>query len=351
MSYLTLDADRLVRDAVDAYLEGRMRPDTGGDSVFATRNSQYRVVEGVVHEASDTSLVGAELVGWLVEEMGQPMIEALWRPYGRAIFVERRSRHVVVTSRTLTRNAISGKVSAVPTPRRRPSVIPAAPPIPVLRSNQPPPPEASPPLRMAEALKEAALTIEAHDSYVPADNAPDALPHHERPTKRPPSDEATVAADRSSYDELLEASRTPTWNGEPFPSTGSQPTPSQRGLMPLGPPPAPSRPVHLPPVAAPAASPVPAMPPPPTSPLAQRPPPRKPPPPPPRKRAPDAPPSSSRIPEPPPSSSRAPEPPPSSRRPPFPYVAPPPSAASLAVTTKYEPTPETLEADEEPTDA
>lgn len=348
MSYLTLDADRLVRDAVDAYLEGRMRPDTGGDSVFATRNSQYRVVEGLVHEASDTSLVGAELVGWLVEEMGQPMIEALWRPYGRAIFVERRSRHVVVTSRTLTRNAISGKVSAVPTPRRRPSVIPAAPPIPVLRSNQPPPPEATAaPFRMAEALKEAALTIEAHDSYVPADNAPDAIAPNERPTKRPPSDEATIAADRSSYDELLEASRTPTWNGEPFPSTGSQPTPSPRGLMPLGPPPAPSRPVHLPPVAPPA---VPA----PTNaivpPAAQRPPPRKPPPPPPRKRAPDAPPSSSRVPEPPPSSSRAPEPPPSSRRPPFPYVPPPPSAASLSVTTKYEPSQETLEADED-TDA
>ena len=48
MSYLTLDADRLVRDAVDAYLDGKLRPDAGGDCVFATRNSQYRVVEGTV---------------------------------------------------------------------------------------------------------------------------------------------------------------------------------------------------------------------------------------------------------------------------------------------------------------
>lgn len=72
-------------------------------------------------EASDTSLMGAELVAWLVEELGQPLIEH-WRPYGRAIFVERRSRHVVVTSRTLTRNAMA--TSSVPKARRRPSVIP-----------------------------------------------------------------------------------------------------------------------------------------------------------------------------------------------------------------------------------
>jgi hypothetical protein len=41
---------------------GKLRSDSGGDCVFATRNSQYRVVEGTVLEASDTSLMGAELV-------------------------------------------------------------------------------------------------------------------------------------------------------------------------------------------------------------------------------------------------------------------------------------------------
>lgn len=224
MSYLTLDADRLVRDAVDAYLESRLRPDSGGDCVYATRNSQYRVVEGVVHEASDTSLVTAELVGWLVEELGQPMIEPRWRPFGRAIFVERASRHVVVTSRTLTRNAISGNVSPVPTARRRPSIIPPSPPIPVLRPSSPPYPDGSPtPFRMSDQLRDAALRIDAQ-----TDHPPDA---NERPTGRPPPEEHTVAADRASYEELAESTRTPAL----YPHAGG--------------PPAPARPIQLPPVA------------------------------------------------------------------------------------------------------
>lgn len=257
MSYLTLDADRLVRDAVDAYLEGRLRPASGGDCVYATRNSQYRVVEGEVQEASDTSLIGAELVGWLVEELGQPLIEPRWRPYARAIFVERRSRHVVVTSRTLTRNTISGDVPPVPQLRRIPSVIPPSPPIPVLKSSSPPPAmEGSPtPFRVSASLRDQALALEAR-SPVPAvitleEPAPESgraiapdRDAQERPTARPPSDEATVAADRSSYEELLEQSRTPSWSGEAR-DLGRPAMPK----APPVPPPAPTRPVVLPPPA------------------------------------------------------------------------------------------------------
>lgn len=257
MSYLTLDADRLVRDAVDAYLEGRLRADASGDCVFATRNSQYRIIEGIVQEASDTSLMGAELVGWLCEELGQPLIEPRWRPYGRAIFVERRSRHVVVTSRTLTRNAISGKVSPVPTPRARPSVIPPSPPIPVLKASVPPGgvDTSMAPFKLKDALREAALTIEAHDSVLP-DESHSFTSSDERPTARPPSDEATVSADRASYENLLEASRTP--DGVP---SGRHLNPTRASLVdgplaempkpPPVPPPAPTRPVQLPPVSIP----------------------------------------------------------------------------------------------------
>ncbi len=273
MSYLTLDADRLVRDAVDAFLEDRSKPDSGGDCVYATRNSQYRVVEGTVQEASDTSLMGAELVGWLVEEMGQPLFEARWRPFGRAIFVERRSRHVVVTSRTLSRNAISGNVSPVPVMRRKPSVIPPSPPIPVLRASQPPTrhivPDGSPtPFRIPDAVRESARAIAdlppaptprrsaqapsksgaAAISFDPAPPSsrrggaiPDVRSEDDRPTTRPPPDEATVNAERSSYEDLLEASRTPALvSGAP------------RIDLLAGPPPTPSRPVQLPPVHAPA---------------------------------------------------------------------------------------------------
>ncbi len=236
MSYLTLDADRLVRDAVDAYLEERLRPDSSGDCIFATRNSQYRIVEGVVHEATDTSLMGAELVGWLCEELGQPLMEARWRPYGRAVFVERRSRHVVVTSRTLTRTVVSGKATPVPKGKRRPSVIPAAPPIPVLRSSTPPPPDGSPtPFRVPESVRKAAISVSTSVSSTP-EKIPSKDDESERPTTRPPPEEATVAAERSSYEDLLEASRTPTWSGGPIPAP-----------IPPVPPPAPTRPIQLPP--------------------------------------------------------------------------------------------------------
>ncbi len=197
MSYLTLDADRLVRDAVDAYLEGRLRPEIGGDCVYTTRNNKYRVAEGVVTEASDTSLFEAELVGWLGEEAGQPHIEPRWRPYARAIFVERKSRHVVVTSRTLTRTVVSGDVPPPPQRARKASIIPPSPPIPVLRGT-PSPTDGSPtPFIVPEKIREAAMVIT----------------ENEKPTTRPPPmEEKTVTADRSSYDDLVESSRTPDWS-------------------------------------------------------------------------------------------------------------------------------------------
>ncbi|NUO50241.1 MAG: hypothetical protein HOV80_15410 [Polyangiaceae bacterium] len=202
MSYLTLDADRLVRDAVDAYLEDRLRPEASGDCVFSTRNNKYRVAEGVVIEASDTSLFEAELVGWLAEELGQPHIEPRWRPYARAIFVERKTRHVVVTSRTLTRTIVSGNVPPVPQRARKASVIPPSPPIPVLKST-PPPTDGSPtPFRVAEGVRQAAVA--AQRDLVISEN--------EKPTTRPPPmEDQTVAKDRASYEDLLEASRTPDW--------------------------------------------------------------------------------------------------------------------------------------------
>jgi hypothetical protein len=279
MSYLTLDADRLVRDAVDAYLEDRARPDSGGDCVYATRNSQYRVVEGTVHEASDTSLMGAELVGWLVEELGQPLFESRWRPFGRAIFVERKSRHVVVTSRTLSRNAIGGNVSPVPVMRRKPSVIPPSPPIPVLRSTPPPGtsrfPDGSPtPFRVPETVRDSARSIAElppppvlrRATPSPASARPEAArsearSEDSRPTTRPPPDEATIAADRASYENLVEESRTPSspdgvLDGvvPPGPPNHGAPVSSHAALL-QQPPPPPPRPVVLPPVVPPSRKP------------------------------------------------------------------------------------------------
>jgi hypothetical protein len=136
MSYLTIEADQLVRNAVDAFVEGRLRPDVVADTIYSTRNSRYRIQNSVVGEASDTSLMGAELVGWLVEGAGTASIEPRWTSGARAIFVERaKSRHVVVTSRVITQSRVGRTSSGPPKePVLRTQSIPPAPPIPTLKT-------------------------------------------------------------------------------------------------------------------------------------------------------------------------------------------------------------------------
>ncbi len=45
MTGLEPRADRAVRDAVDAFLEGRLRPEYAGETVFETKNSRYRTLQ------------------------------------------------------------------------------------------------------------------------------------------------------------------------------------------------------------------------------------------------------------------------------------------------------------------
>ncbi len=158
MSYLTLDADRLVRDAVDAFLAGRLRPDPLPDTVYATKNSRYRIIAGLVHEASDTSLMGAELVGWLVEEPGSARIEPRWRTSSRGVFVERRSGEVVVTSRVITRSVVSET-------GRRGSAIPPSPPIPQLKQG----PSVAPPALVMLGAPDPVPTTRSSRPPMPSD--------------------------------------------------------------------------------------------------------------------------------------------------------------------------------------
>ncbi len=131
MSLLTIDSDRVVRDAVDAFLDGDLRPDPLPDTLYATKNSRYRIIAGIVHEASDTSLMGAELVAWLAEEDGVARIEPRWEFRARAIFVERASKQVVVTSRVIAKSLVTERASA----QAQKGTIPPAPPIPVLKQS------------------------------------------------------------------------------------------------------------------------------------------------------------------------------------------------------------------------
>jgi hypothetical protein len=101
MTFLAPEADRIVRTAVDAYFDGRLRPEIDGEAVFETRNSRYRLVDGTLLAASDATLVGCELVGWLTESTAEVQVSPWWTPGARAVLVDRQQgRHIVVTSAT-----------------------------------------------------------------------------------------------------------------------------------------------------------------------------------------------------------------------------------------------------------
>lgn len=101
MANLESRADKAVRDAVDAFMDGRLVPRFEGEVVFETKNSRYRLLDGVVFAAPDSSLVGAELVGWLSETARRCIIEWSWQPGSRAVLVDRkRGRNIIVTSTT-----------------------------------------------------------------------------------------------------------------------------------------------------------------------------------------------------------------------------------------------------------
>jgi hypothetical protein len=117
MTLLASHADQAVRHAVDAYLDGRLRSTFEGDASFETRNSRYRMRDGVLYEAADASLKGAELVGWLIEFVTRSEVSPTWKNGARAVMVDPRNDgvkgpHIVVTS--ATRNLRFERPASVP---------------------------------------------------------------------------------------------------------------------------------------------------------------------------------------------------------------------------------------------
>lgn len=99
MAEIDAKADLAVRQTVDAYIEGHLPKMPVGELIFETKNSRYRIVNGVLTSAPDSVLLGAELVGWLLEGE-HPSVKLAWELDCRAVFVDRkRGRHIVVTSR------------------------------------------------------------------------------------------------------------------------------------------------------------------------------------------------------------------------------------------------------------
>lgn len=105
MTPLPPQADQAVRHAVDAYIDGRLLPVFEGEGSFDTRNSTYRLLDGVLLSGPHHDLVGAELVGWLVEFVARAEVSQTWRAGARAVLVDTRNDgvrgpHIIVTSAT-----------------------------------------------------------------------------------------------------------------------------------------------------------------------------------------------------------------------------------------------------------
>lgn len=111
-----------------------------------SRRGHYELLDGVIIDAGDKAMRGAEFVGWLVHPSGEPQVVRLWSPRARAIFVQPDGQHrVTLTSATLR---IDGAWSPVPQPTQqrgsstahRGSFVPHIPPDhPVTQSSPPPP--------------------------------------------------------------------------------------------------------------------------------------------------------------------------------------------------------------------
>jgi hypothetical protein len=120
-----LESDRIVRDAVDAFLEGRLAPDLPGSTWFETRNSRYTLLDGVLVGARQAALLGAELVGWLDEQRGVRSVHARWSPGSKAILVDRREGRQLVVTSAVKRLGVDEReraASSAPPPRVGPSV-------------------------------------------------------------------------------------------------------------------------------------------------------------------------------------------------------------------------------------
>ena len=64
MTFLAPEADRIVRTAVDAYFEGRLRPEIDGEAVFETRNSR----DGCRRTLLSASYGTSRCEGWVATE-------------------------------------------------------------------------------------------------------------------------------------------------------------------------------------------------------------------------------------------------------------------------------------------
>jgi hypothetical protein len=232
MTNLDPVADMAVRAAVDAFMEGRLTPELPGETVFETKNSRYRLLDGIVFAAPDDALIGSELVGWLMESRRHSVVESAWQPGSRAVLVDRhRGRNIIVTSTTRLLH-LEEHASMPPPPRhpdRAPSpafsprnapVVPSTPPpsqaapAPAVASPpprpapQPPAPRPSSPIQSAVAVQKRAIHLPPRPiaprpaaSPSPSQPAARSLPVPAPPPRRDASSPAHVSGQGQPVDD------------------------------------------------------------------------------------------------------------------------------------------------------
>jgi hypothetical protein len=149
---LVLASQRAVYKAIDAFHEGTFRIQTEGEIAFETETGRYRVIDGVCFAAVETEdaglegdadrMIGAELVGWLVESIRASGVGGFWRRGARALFVTKEGAALVTPpTRRLDVNGVAAddnhwthdrriivghgeRPAAQPAARRPPSVSP-----------------------------------------------------------------------------------------------------------------------------------------------------------------------------------------------------------------------------------
>jgi len=190
MSSLDTPADKAVRDAVDAFMEGRLTPEFSGETVFETKNSRYRLLDGVVFAAPDDSLLGAELVGWLMETSRRSVVGSAWQPGARAVLVDRnRGRNIIVTSTTRLLH-LEQHISNDPSTVRQ--AVPLRSPLPPAPGEAPFAPQrariipSTPPPPAAVAQRRAAAVHLPPRPIAPANPTPLPVPARPLPVPAPP---------------------------------------------------------------------------------------------------------------------------------------------------------------------
>ena len=84
-----LHSERAVYKAAEAFSDGALQPKLDAELAFTTAEGKSRLIDGICFDSDAEELVGAKLVGWLVESERASAVGAWWRRGARAVLLKR----------------------------------------------------------------------------------------------------------------------------------------------------------------------------------------------------------------------------------------------------------------------